>query len=182
MQDLAGEIALAYKYGASSISDIYLILPVLFQPIYLMRVALAVSICYVPIISSINDSKKISQITSNLVNILGIVSVVLAIIFIVYCELIVRVFAIGLEADSLQLTTQLTQIMLPLLIFLIPNSIFLRYLNVNHKFFAPSIIAIPLNVMLIAGILLSSTHATWIMGVGTLLAYVAVFSFCFFCV
>ncbi len=173
------EIALAYKYGASSISDIYLIASTIPANLF-NAVALAVSICYVPIISSINDSKKISQITSNLLNILGIVSVVLAIIFIVYCELIVRVFAIGLEADSLQLTTQLTQIMLPLLIFLIPNSIFLRYLNVNHKFFAPSIIAIPLNVMLIAGILLSSTHATWIMGVGTLLAYVAVFFFLLF--
>lgn len=172
------EIILAYKYGTSYIADIYLLSSIIPGTIFASIVA-AISTSYIPIVSEINtsNSQKAPYFTSNVLNLLGILSIGLTIIFIVFATPIVKIFAVGFQGEMLNQTVHLTRIMFPLVVFLVFYNVFQGYLQVNDNFFIPSLIGIPLNLFFILGILLSSSNRIWVMAIGNLLGYVAVFIF-----
>jgi len=172
------ELILAYKYGAGSIADMYLIASIIPGTIF-VAIASAIATSYIPIVTNLGleNTKKINLFTSNLLNILGILTLGILIVFLIITKPIVKLFAIGFSGDMLSETVLLTRLMLPLILSLVFYNIFQGYLHVKDKFFAASLIGIPLNIFFITGIIFSSPEKVWIMAIGNLAGYVAVFLF-----
>jgi len=171
------ELILAYKYGTGSVSDMYLVASIIPGTIFIAFAA-ALTIVYIPLVSEMTgNDKKISIFTSNLINILGFLTLIILVIFLLLAKPIVQIFAIGFNEAMVNQTVQLTRIMFPLVLSLIFYNVFQGYLHIKGKFFSTSLIGIPLNIFIILGILFSSSKQIWIMGLGNLMGYIGVFLF-----
>lgn len=177
------ELILAYKYGASSITDMYLVASIIPGTIF-AAFAAALTTTFIPIVSDLGlkNPKKISLFTSNMINILGLLTSIILMIFIIFAEPIVKVFAIGFSGEMLIQTVQLTRFMFPLILPLVFYNILNGYLHINDNFFTSSLIGIPLNFFFILGILLSTPEHLYVMGLGNLMGYLAVVFFLFYSV
>lgn len=171
---LLRELVLAYKFGTSDVVDIYIISTLL--PVTLFSLFISgITTPYIPIISKmVNEKKKIDYFTSNLLNVTLIVTTFLFIIFILFAENILKVYAYGFNPEKLQKTVHLTQIMF---IGIYPISVYMilqQYLNFRGKFVATSFIGIFLNIAWIGGILFSDEEFLTPMGIGNTFGYIFV--------
>ncbi len=98
------EIILSYFYGASSISDAYLISLTIPGVIFSFIGGVGISTGYTPVYSNIQQKygeKEGDRFTSNLTNILVIISTLLIIFGLIFTETLVKLFATGFKGGRL---------------------------------------------------------------------------------
>lgn len=91
------DITLAFFYGTSEISDVFL-LAISIPGVIFGVIAAGISTGYIPLYSRITNNLNEhagNQFTNNLINILLVISTVIVVLSLIFTELIVKVFAIG---------------------------------------------------------------------------------------
>lgn len=166
------DIVLSYFFGASSISDAYLISLTVPSVIFGL-IAVGIVTAYIPMQSRVIEDfgeAAGSQFTSNFTNIILIVSTLILLIGMVFTEPIVKLFALGFSGETLDLTVHFTRVSFFSIYFTALVSIFSGYLQIKNNYIVPALIGFPLNIIVIISIIVASQGNYSILAFGTLLA------------
>lgn len=173
------ELFLASYYGATTYSDIYLtaynIPSVLFSAL-----AAAIATTFIPLYYenySLYKKEGALKFTNNVFNIVVYITILIALISCIYSKPIVKLFAIGFRGETLEITVQFTRIMVFSIVFLGLSNVITAFLQVNNNFIISGLIGIPLNIIIIVSIILSSKYNPYILPIGTLIAISSQFLF-----
>ena len=167
------EITLSYFYGASYISDAYLI-SLSIPGVLFGLLATGIATGYIPMYTSIEENqglKEANRYTNNIVNILMLISAIAVLIGLLFTRSLVTIFASGFTGETMQLAINFTRITLFGIFFTALTSIFNGFLEIKGKFFVPAMMGFPLNFIIIASIFISAKTSPLVMAFGSLLAF-----------
>lgn len=166
------DITLSYFYGASNISDAYLVSQLI--PMSLLEfVGLGLLAGYIPIYNTIENkygTQKSNLFTNKIINLVLLISTVLVLLGLVLTENIVKIFAMGFEGETLELAVSFTRISIFGIYFVTLGYVFRGFLQVKNKFITPTLTGYPLNVIIILSIAISFWTSNIILAVGSLFA------------
>jgi putative peptidoglycan lipid II flippase len=151
------DITLAFFYGASAISDAFLI-SLTIPAVLFGIIAAGISTGYIPMYSRIEANlgeKESTGYTNNLINILLLFCTMIIGLGFIFAESLVKLFASGFTGDTLSLAVMLTRISILGIYFTIITRILSAYLNYKKLFSVPGLLGIPMNIVLISFIVLS---------------------------
>ncbi len=166
------EVTLSYLYGASTVSDAYII-SMTIPNIIFGFVTSALSAGYIPMYSKIvqdNGEKKAKNFTSNLLNLLLIICTIISLIVVLFAEQLVGIFASGFDKETLMLTVRFTRFSILAIYFLGSISVLNGYLQVQGNYIVPALIGFPLNILIIITMILSKNINIILLAVGYVLA------------
>lgn len=169
------DIILSFFYGASGVSDAYLI-SLTIPTVIFTFVGVGISTTFIPIFSQVlqdDGEEKANDFTNNVTSLLIIISSIIVIGVLFFTEPIVKVFASGFEGETLSLAISLTRITIFSIYITGIIYVFTGYLQVKNNFIAPVLIGIPLNTFLIASIFLSTKTNLLVLGYGKIVAVIA---------
>lgn len=166
------EITLSYFYGASNISDAYLISLTIPRVLFVV-IGAGIATTFIPIYSNILDEKDHESgdlFSNNLINHVILISTIFIIFVLFFTDFIINLFASGFKGDTLILARKFTQISVFAIYFNGLIYIFKSYLQVNNNFIIPSMIGLPFNIIVISSIYISSKFNTYFLPIGIILA------------
>lgn len=166
------DITLSYFYGASEISDIYLI-SLTIPSVIFSFIGIGISTGYIPMYTEIqkNHGEKIAnKFTSNLINIVLLICTMIILLVFLFTEHIVKIFASGFEGKTLDLAIQFTRISIFGIYFYGLIYIFKSFLQIKKKYIATAFIAFPLNFFMVLFIFLSSMNDVLLLAIGSVVA------------
>ena len=169
-------ITLAGFYGASGISDDYLIALTIPMSIF-QFIGQGISTTFIPVFSKIlsdHSEEKAQRYINNLINILIIICTALISMAVILSPLLVRLFASGFTGDTFSLAVSLTRITLAGIYFSVLMRVLTGYLHVKKSYIIPGLTGIPFNIIVIISIIMSRDNV-YILATGTLLAMFAEF-------
>lgn len=167
------ELTLSYFYGASRISDAFII-SITIPNVIFGFVSASLVAGYIPILSKIEQDDvgfQGNDFTNNLINILLFFCTIIIVLVLTYTEQVVKSFASGFEGEVLVVATNFTRISILAIYFNVSIAIFGGYLQVKNNYVIPAFISLPLNLVIILSIVLSLNNYM-ILSVGFLLAAV----------
>lgn len=168
------ELVLASSYGTSAYSDAYLVALNIPNVIF-TAIGTAISTIFIPIYCEANNiggKKESIKFTTNILNIIAILSILVSILALLFIEPIVKVFAIGFEGETLRITIIFSKILIFSILFISTSEIAKSFLNANNNFTVPTIMmSIPFNIIVIVSIILSTKTSPYILAIGTLLGF-----------
>lgn len=168
------ELVLASSYGASVYSDAYIVsmnIPL----VICSTIGLTIGSIFIPLyieIISKHGNEHALKFTSNMINIVGIISMLLVILGFIFIEPLVKIFAMGFNGEALSTTINFSKILLLTIIFTSLGNIITAYLQSHNNFIIPGIMSIPKNIIIIVSITLSVKYGPYLMIWGTLLGSV----------
>ncbi|MBA2173745.1 murein biosynthesis integral membrane protein MurJ [Halobacillus locisalis] len=151
------DVTLSYFYGASGVSDAYII-AITIPTVIFGLIAAGISTGYIPMYSRIEEEEgdlRAKQFTNQLISVLILASTFVLVLGWVFTEPLVRVFAKGFEGDILQLAITFTRWSLFGIYFTILIRILSAYLNYHKQFAVPNLIGIPMSLVVILSIYIS---------------------------
>lgn len=166
------DVTLSYFYGASNISDAYLISLTIPLAIFSF-IGMGISTGYIPMYSNIEKEYGIKEghrYTNNLVNILLFICTIIIIFGLLFTEPIVKLFAKGFEGETLALAVKFTKISLLGIYFTGLISIFGGFLQLKGNYVVPALVGFPLNFITIVAIFLSSKSNIMVLAIGSVIA------------
>jgi putative peptidoglycan lipid II flippase len=178
----ARDIILSYFYGASVISDAYLISMTIPTVIFAI-IGKGISTGFIPMytrIESQEGTEQANQYTNNLANFVLILCTIIFIIGMVFTEPIVKLFASGFEPEGMELTVRFTRITLISVYFVGMNYVLSAYLQVKEIFVVSALLGLPANFVVIGSFYMSSITNINVLAIGNLLAIVVQFLLLFF--
>lgn len=166
------ELFLAYYYGASNISDAYLISSTI--PILIFGVIGAgIATGYIPIynkITSQQNTEKALEFTNKLIISMIMLSTIVVIVGLCFTDEVIKLFASGFDKETFQLSIELTKITLFSIFFSSVTYILTSYLQICDKFYVVALTGIPLNVIVIYSIYLSQKNDLSFLAYGIILS------------
>jgi len=166
------DITLSYFYGASSISDAYII-SITISTVLFSLVITGISSGYIPLYKLIenDDGEKSARIfTNNVVNFVIIISTILIVFGLLFSDEIVKIFALGFDEETLKIAVLFTRIGLVGIYFTSLTQLFSGYLQLNGKFAVPAIIGFPFNFIIILSIIISAKTNIIVLAIGGVIA------------
>ena len=169
------DIVLAQTFGAGEITDAYL--TALNIPVVLFDgISAALGTTFIPIYFKIKSSKgqeKVNKFTSNILNIVILVSLVFVLLGVIFAPYIVKIFAVGFKGDVFDLTVNYSKILIFSMVFIAINGLVSSYLVASGNVYISGAITIPFNIFVIIAIIFASVTESYVMVYGTLIAYIA---------
>lgn len=172
MLGFARDLILSYFYGASSITDAYLI-SITIPSVIFGFIGVGIATGYIPMYSKIYNlegSKKANKYTNNLVNILVVLSTIIFVFGLLFTEPLVKLFASGFEGETLEMAIRFTKITLIGMYFTGLISVFSGFLQIKDNYAIPALMGFPLNFVTIIAIIISSKGNVLILSIGTVIA------------
>ncbi|MFB6801742.1 murein biosynthesis integral membrane protein MurJ [Peribacillus butanolivorans] len=169
---LLRDIVLSYFYGASTLSDVYLI-SITISSVIMGFIITGISTGYIPLYRKIEKKYGIEEgnkFTSNLVNILMLFCTIIVIFGLSYTELLVKVFASGFEGETLALAVKFTRISLIGVYFTGLVLVFSSFLQLHDNYTIPALVAFPMNLIIIISIYIASSMDSTVVAIGTVVA------------
>lgn len=167
---LGREVVLSFYYGASNISDAYIIALTIPAVIFAF-IGKGISTAYIPMYSKINSDfgvREANAYTNNLVNALSIICSVIVFLGLVFTKQIVMVFASGFEGETLALAVSFTRISLLGLYLTALIHVFIGFLQINGNYTIPALMGLPINFCIILSIFISSKGSIMVLAYGIL--------------
>jgi len=168
----AREMVLSYVYGASALTDAYLISQTVPTVIFSF-VSAGIATGFIPMYSRIlaeYGKGEADRYTSNLSNALLLVaSIIVAIVFLV-AKPVVKAFALGFSGETLEMAVRLTRISVFGVYFTGLTNIFSGYLRLHGDFIIPALIGFPMNLVIIGSLFLSSKTSIYVLAAGSVVA------------
>lgn len=172
---LLRDIILSYFYGASNISDAYLI-ALTIPGVIFSFISVAITTGYIPMYSRIEKDlgKEASlKYTSNIINLTLLVCTLIVFLTFLFTEEIVRLFASGFDEETVIIASNFTRILVIGIYFTGVVNIFSGYLQLKGNYTIPALIGFPLNVFFIISIIVSAKTNTIILAIGATIAYLS---------
>lgn len=169
------ELSLSSVYGASNISDAYLV-AISVPTVVFGFLSMGISAGYIPLSNTVINKEgdvQSHQFTSNVINILMIICTIMIAIVLIFTKQIVLVFASGFDGETLRIAVQFTQIAVFSIYFFALVSVFSGFLQIRDNFLIPAIIGIPYNLILIGSILVSKSSNEIILSYGFVIATIS---------
>ena len=166
------EIVLAYYYGASNISDAYLI-SLTIPGVIFSFISVALVTGFIPLYTSILNEQGMAEgnkFTSNIINILFIISTLIVIFVFLFDNAILKIFALGFDNETLEMATTFTKIFIIGIYISGLLSIFTGFLQVHKNFFIPALGGIPFNIITILSIYFSKIYYLYFIIIGVIVA------------
>lgn len=169
------DIILAQHFGASIITDAYI--TALNIPVVLFTgISASLGTTYIPMFFKIKEEQGqegVNKFTSNVLNIVIILSLITIVLGSVFTPYIVKIFAMGFKGEELRITTEFSKILMPSILFIAANGLVSSYLLANGRFYISGLVSIPFNIICILAIIVGSFTNSYIMVWITLFAYMA---------
>lgn len=164
----ARDVTLSYFYGASNISDAYLISTAIPEALFGF-ISAGIVTSYIPMYCRIENTEGVNggnRYTNNLINITLITASIIVILALLYVKPIVRVFASGFDEETFLLTVAFTRISLFSIFFTGLISIFSGYLQIKENYLVPALIGLPMNLVIILSIFISTRNNSLVLSLG----------------
>ncbi len=168
----AREITLSYFFGASNVSDAYLIALTIPLTVFTF-IGTGIASSYIPMYTKVEKETSTAladRFTSNVVHFTLLVSTLVVILVLFFTAPIVKLFASGFTGETLNLTVSFTRISILGIYFLSLIFVFNGYLQMKNGFVITAITLIPRNLVAIASIVLGSMYNLIILPIGSVLA------------
>ncbi len=166
------DVFLSYFYGATSISDVFLI-SIMIPTVIFALIGNAISTGFIPMFTRIENKGGDSAaniFTGQVTNgVLLIGSIVIA-IGLLFTEPIVKIFASGFHGETLETAVIFTRISLISIYFHGMIFILSAYLQVKNIFLIPNLIGIPANIAIIVFVYVSSVYHVYLLAIGAVLS------------
>lgn len=166
------EIVLSYFYGASQISDAYLIS--LTIPLVIFSfIGTGIATGYIPTYSRISQqygADEGNRYTNNLVNIIICICTLIVSVGILFTGPIVKLFASGFEGETLALAIKFTRISLVGIYCTGLIYVFNGFLQLKGNYAIPAMIGFPMNFVIITSIIISKSTSRLLLPLGTVLS------------
>lgn len=166
------DIVLSYYYGASYISDAYL-LSLTIPTFFFSFISMGITTGYIPIFTEISNKKSEKEavsFTNNLANVLMLFCTILIFIGIIFTEPIVKLFAVGFDGKTMRLAVDFTRIGFITLYFYVLTAIYSGYLQIKGDFATPVLVGLPMNIISMIAIFISSKTNLLVLAYGSILA------------
>ena len=153
------ELILSYFYGASNISDAYLI-SLTIPTVIFAFIGTGIATGYIPMYSQIEQEygeKEGERYTNNLVNISITICTVVIIFGLLFTKPLVKIFASGFQGETLALAIRFTRISLLGIYFMGLVYIFKGFLQLKGNYVIPASIGFPFNFFIPEIILMERT-------------------------
>ena len=134
------EIVLSYVYGASAITDAYLISQTIPAVIFSF-ISAGIATGFIPLYSRIlNEQGQIeaNRYTNNLSNALLLLSSVIVVFVLLFTQPIVKIFASGFSSETLELAIRFTRISVFGVYFTALLNIFAGFLRLHENYIIPA--------------------------------------------
>lgn len=154
------DLVLAFFFGASYITDAYIISLTIPQTIFGF-VGSAISTTFIPLYTSIGEENGIdnaNKFTNNLMNVLLIISTFIVALVFQFTEQTVLIFASGFEDKTLQLAVNFTRISIFSIYFSGIIFLFTSYLQSKNRFISTGLMTVPLNIVTIVSIFIGAKY------------------------
>ncbi|WP_427171847.1 murein biosynthesis integral membrane protein MurJ [Fusobacterium nucleatum] len=149
----ARELALSYFFGASAITDAYII-ALTIPTVIFNFVGVGFNSGYIPIYSMIkkrSGQDEAIKFTTNFLNLLLVICTGIYIIGMIFTPNIIKIFASGFTDETLKLTTNFTRICFVGVYIVVMVSIFSAFLQANNSFYVVAFLSVPMNIIYIIG-------------------------------
>lgn len=170
----ARDNVIAYAYGTGVISDSYFMALNIMTVAFVSLLGVAIQSTYMPIYTNIqkNEGKlKALKFTSNVINIVLIISLIIVVLGWFFTEPLVKLFAFGYEGERLQITVQFTKIVLFSVGLVCVTYVLKAYLEIHNYFLITGLMSVPYNFAIIIAALLSKKLGVETLAYGTVLAF-----------
>ncbi|WP_214694327.1 murein biosynthesis integral membrane protein MurJ [Exiguobacterium sp. s160] len=149
------DIVLAFSFGASTTSDIYLISLTIPEVLFAF-VAVGISTSYIPIINLIENKhgeKRVIEFTNSLINSLIVIATIIIMLTVIFTEQIIIVFASGFQGAVLETAILYTRITVISIYFSGVIYVYKSLLQFKNIHVISASLGIPLNIIIIFSIL-----------------------------
>lgn len=166
------EIVLSFVYGASAITDAYLISQTIPVTIFSF-ISVGIATGFIPMYSRIRKEDgqlNADQFTSKLSNILILFASVIVVFVLVFTRPMVKLFASGFSGGTLELAVNFTRITVFGVYFTALINIFAGYLRVYENYVVPALVGFPMNLVIIGSLFISTKTSVYVIAFGSLLA------------
>ena len=170
------EMSLAYVYGASPVSDAYIV-AFSIPTIIFAGIGSAMLTSYISSYARVRQEnpKGLRRFTDSVITMVFLISLVIMVIFWVFEKPIVKAFAVGFDAETMEIALSLSRVVILSLLFIGVYFILQGFLQIHGSFFAVGMVSAPLNVCVIASMFLSVTYGQAVLGWGVVAGYFASF-------
>lgn len=168
----ARELVLSYLFGASAITDAFLISETIPLVIFSF-VSAGIATGFIPLYSRIlneHGQLEANRYTNNLSNTLILVGSIIVAVVLLFTQPIVKLFASGFRGEILELAIAFTRITVFGVYFTALLNIFAAYLGIHDNFIIPALVGLPLNLVIIASLLVSTKTSIYALAIGSVLA------------
>lgn len=169
------DITLSYFYGASNISDAYLMSMTI--PVVLFSfIGAGVNAGFIPMYSKIEKNQGIEEanrFTSNIINALLIVCTILVVLVMIFTANIVKAFASGFEGETLRLAIMFTRIAVFSIYSIALDYVFIGLLQIKGSFIIPALIGFPMNIITVFSIILSYYTNSFVLIIGSTIGLIS---------
>lgn len=174
----ARETVLSYFYGASNISDTYLI-SLTIPAVVFSFLGGALGTSYIPLMGSIIKEKgerESLRFTNNIVNFVILIATVLVLFVLSFTEPVVKLFASGFKEETFKMAIAFTRIAVFGVYFTGLTYIFSSFLQIKGNFIIPALVGFPYSILVILSIILSrKLNYLYILSFGSVLAIASQF-------
>lgn len=168
------EMVLAGFFGASYVVDSYVMAQSIPNIIF-AGILGAVATAYMPIFSreiELKGEEAGNLYTSQVINILLIISVIACLIGLLFSDQIVGIFASGFTGKTAELTSFFVKITFTYILFTSVNGILENYLRYKNTFLPQIIIGYSQNLIVIVTIIISAYYSYYLLVFGLVAAYI----------
>lgn len=171
------DIFLSFFYGADGLTDAYLISTDI-PTVFFAFIGMGIAASYIPVYTKILEQRgeeAAERFTANVTNAVMLLSTGLVLLLLIFPVPIVKLFAFGFEGETLRIAVLFTRIIALTLYFTALIFIFTSYLEVKNRFMPTVLSGLPLNVLLITTIVVSSRMEIHMLAIGTVIAVIVQF-------
>lgn len=172
----AREMSLAYVYGAGVISDAYIV-SFSIPTVLFSGIGSAILTGYISLHTELNQRrpKQAKPFSDSVVTLVFLLSLITLVLFSIFKNYIVRLFALEFSDEAHMLAVNLSQIMMLSVLFIGVYFIFQGFLQIHNRFLVVGLISVPLNLCVVASILISSPEKYMTLAWGVVAGYGASF-------
>ncbi|EPZ61967.1 mviN-like family protein [[Clostridium] sordellii ATCC 9714] len=162
--------ALTALYGINGYGGIYLAVSSIPDIIFAL-VGTCIITTFIPMhyeIRSIDGEERANKFLNNVFNITIVVSLFITLFGMIFPDILVKVFAMGLKGSQFNTAVKFTQILMIGGFFTGISGVITAFLNINEEFVIPTIVSLPFNIISIISIFISVKTSPYVMVIGYL--------------
>lgn len=163
------EIALSYKFGTSVISDAY-ILSIAIPGLFFSIISSAINSAYIPYSNDARSNEERINLTNKLIHVFSAITLFICLLIYYFSSEIIELYTGSANRELISIANGMLKLTSFSLIVRIVIVILNSYLQVNGKWLSTTLVGLPLNLVVILSILMSSKDNYWILAAGFTIA------------